>query len=230
MIEVTSDASRLGAYVAACSVTGVEVRDDWPGLADLISSAEERLRSRLDLSTLRDDPTVRAFRDFFWRIGIDPTKVRPSAEALARRVLAGRGVPRINNVVDAGNVASLEHLIPIGLYDADRVSPPLRLRLAEWGEKFTPIGGRERVLRGGEPVLADSAGVIHLFPHRDSLRTMIRPETTEVLVVACGVPSVDPSRVLEAAGLAARLVAEYAGGRVAGGVSLCGAREGDLTF
>ncbi len=223
-IEIREGAARLGAYLAAGVVEGVEVREDWPGLAELIASVESGLRTRLELDSLKADPVVRAFRDFFWRIGIDPTKTRPSAEALARRILAGKGIPRINNVVDAGNVASLEFLIPIGLYDLDRTRPPFSLRLAEPGEEFTPIGGNPKILRGGEPVLADSLGVLHLFPHRDCQRTMIRPETKRVLVVACGVPAVEPDRVLAAARRAAGLVAKYADGRVAEEVCLYGAR------
>ncbi|RLG40877.1 MAG: hypothetical protein DRO01_03460 [Thermoproteota archaeon] len=223
-IVVQEGASRIGAYVAAGVVGGVEVREDWPGLTELIASVERDLRARVSLDSLRDDPVVRAFRDFFWRIGIDPTKTRPSAEALARRVLAGRGIPRINNVVDAGNGASLELLVPIGLYDLDRVEPPIHLRLAEAGEEFTPIGGSARTLSGGEPVLADSLGILHLFPHRDCRRTMIRPDTRRVFVVACGVPGVEPDRVLAAARRAAALLSEYAGGRIVEEARLFGAR------
>ncbi len=223
-IVVREGASSIGAYVAAGVVGGVEVRKDWPGLTRLIASVESDLRARMSPDSLKDDPVVRAFRDFFWRIGIDPTKTRPSAEALARRVLSGRGIPRINNVVDAGNVASLELLVPIGLYDLDKIEPPISLRLAKAGEEFTPIGGRTRTLGGGEPVLADSLGILHLFPHRDCRRTMIRPDTRRVLVVACGVPGVDPDRVLAAARRAAALLSKYAGGRTVEEVRLFGAR------
>ncbi|MCD6591402.1 MAG: hypothetical protein J7K78_00090, partial [Thaumarchaeota archaeon] len=59
----------------------------------------ERIRSRFRLEDLKDEPLIRAYRDFFWRIGIDPTKIRPASEALIRRILSGKGLPRINTLV-----------------------------------------------------------------------------------------------------------------------------------
>ena len=72
------------------------------------------------------------------RVGIDPTKTRPSNEALLRRVLKGEALYRVNTLVDALNLASLRHQLPFGLYDAARLRPPVLLRR----------GGRRRGLRG----------------------------------------------------------------------------------
>jgi DNA/RNA-binding domain of Phe-tRNA-synthetase-like protein len=63
---------------------------------------EARRRLSLTLPSLKDHPIIRAYRDFYWRLGIDPTKQRPSSEGLARRLLAQGRLPRINSVVDAG--------------------------------------------------------------------------------------------------------------------------------
>ena len=221
-IVVEPDVREIGAFLATCVVAGASVRDDWPGLSDLIAELEEKVRREHTLEGLKEHPIVRAYRDFFWRIGIDPTKTRPSAEALVRRILSGRGLPRINNVVDAGNIASVETLVPIGLYDFDRLKGTLRLRFAEEGEEFHPIGGRPHELSGGVPVLADDEGVIHLFPHRDSVRTMIRPDTSRVLAVACGVPRVDEGLVVRAARRTAELIVEFAGASTAEGPKLHG--------
>jgi DNA/RNA-binding domain of Phe-tRNA-synthetase-like protein len=74
-------------------------------------------------TTLKDNPAVRAYRDFYWKLDIDPTKTRPSGEALLRRVLHGEELLCISTVVDAYNLASMKtsfvHLpIPrLGLYE-----------------------------------------------------------------------------------------------------------------
>ena len=148
-----------------------------------------------DLESLKDDPMVRAYRDFYWRIGIDPTKTRPASEALIRRFLKNQSIPKINNVVDAGNIASLKTVVPIGLYDTNNISGKLTLRFAKNGERFTDITGRTEDLQGNEIVLADSSCILHLFPHRDSQRTMINQNTKKILIVGCGVPGVPRSRV-----------------------------------
>ncbi len=159
----------------------VRVRHDYD-----YSKVMDELRARLTFSKddLKNHPVVRALRDFYWRLGIDPTKVRPSSEALARRFLIGN-IPSINNVVDAGNIASIETLVPIGIYDLAMVKGRLVLRRAISNEEFIDITGKVSRLTGKEIVLADEQGVIHVFPHKDALRTSVKDDTSRVLIVGC---------------------------------------------
>jgi DNA/RNA-binding domain of Phe-tRNA-synthetase-like protein len=209
LIVVSGELAGLGVFVSYAVVRGVRVSST-PGFIDeLLRGEEERVRGVIgDVGRLTENPIVQAYRRFMWRLGIDPTKVRPSSEALARRVLHGGSVPRVNSVVDIGNLVSLKTLVPIGLYDLDTISPPLRLKLSEGYEEFAPIGsqGVER-LRKGLPVIVDSRGlVIHVYPHRDSRVSMITDRTRNVLVVSCGAPGVPRSLVREAVELVIRLV------------------------
>ncbi len=190
---------------------GVEVRKGDLKVRHVMDEVLEKVKGKMKLEELKDDPVVRAYRNFYWRIGIDPTKQRPSGEALVRRALRGN-VPSINNVVDAGNLASMETLIPIGLYDLDRVKGELELRYAKDGELFLPIGGKEEKLRTNQIVLADEEKVLHVFPHRDSRITMITESTRNVLVVACGVPGVEAENVLDACRKATEYLKKLAGG------------------
>jgi DNA/RNA-binding domain of Phe-tRNA-synthetase-like protein len=153
---------------------------------------------RYDLESLKDNPIVRAYRDFYWRIGIDPTKTRPASEALLRRFLKNQNLPKINNVVDAGNISSVKTLVPIGLYDMNGIVGKLNLRSAKNGERFTDITGNTETLQENEIVLADEFGILHLFPHRDSQRTMVNANTKKILIVGCGVPGV-PRSIVDAA-------------------------------
>jgi len=153
----------------------------------------QRLYTKLNvgIESLKDHPTVRALRDFYWRIGIDPTKTRPSSEALARRFVANRKIPKINNVVDAGNIASVETSVPIGIYDADKIVGDVTLRLAYNNEEFIDISNEKHVLLGREIVLSDSNGIIHVFPYRDAFRTRVSEDTKKVLIIGCGVPGIE---------------------------------------
>jgi DNA/RNA-binding domain of Phe-tRNA-synthetase-like protein len=138
------------------------------------------------LNDLKDDPVIAAFRSFYWRIGIDPTKQRPASEALIRRMLQGNPIPSVNYIVDAGNIASIRTRIPIGLYDYAKLKAPLRLSMSNGGEPFTDISGKVSKTTE-EIVLRDELGIIHLFPHRDCDRTRITPDTKEVLILGCKV-------------------------------------------
>jgi len=209
LIEVSQELVRLGVYLYYVVIRNVRVSRT-PGVIDeMLRAEEERVRSSIgDPAKLTENPVVQAYRKLLWRVGVDPTKVRPSSEALARRILHGGSLPRVNNVVDVGNLVSLKTLVPIGLYDLDRISPPLVLKLSEGGEEFSPIGsqGVEKLKRG-LPVIVDSRGVVvHVYPHRDSRVSMIVGDTRNVLVIACGAPGVPRSLVREAADMVVRIL------------------------
>ena len=81
-----------------------------------------------------------AYRDFYWKLDIDPTKTRPSGEALLGRVLHGHDLPCISMVVDAYNLASMKTIIQISGFNKDRLNSPLQICFAENDETFTGIG------------------------------------------------------------------------------------------
>lgn len=118
-------------------------------------------------------------RELYRRFGLDPTRHRPSSEALLRRARRG-GWPRINSLVDVANVMSLLLQTPVGLHDLDRVEgTELVLRLGGAGETYEGIG-KERVNVAGRLCLADAAGACG-NPSSDSARTMITTATERAL-------------------------------------------------
>ncbi len=217
-IRVNDDVQEMGIFLFWVVVEGVKVSKTEGEALKIVKRGVDEIRKRYSLESLKDDPTVKAYRKFYWRIGIDPTKTRPSSEALVRRILRGKSFPLINNVVDAGNLVSALTLIPIGLYDVDKITGNPILRMAEEGELFRPIGGETELLTGKEVVLADNEKVMFLYPHRDSKETAITEETKRVLVVAAGVPEVDRGLVKRAAKMSADYIAKFSGGSVSGRV------------
>jgi DNA/RNA-binding domain of Phe-tRNA-synthetase-like protein len=128
-----------------------------------------------------DVPGVAETRALFHRLDIDPTKHRPSSEALLRRVLQGRGLPVVGPIVDVCNLCSLEHQLPLGLYDRDRIRGAIEVRLGLDGEGYPGIR-KQRVNLGDRLLLADDDGAFGA-PTSDSARTSITPQTRSVLVV-----------------------------------------------
>ena len=124
---------------------------------------------------------IAAVRTMYKRVGIDPTKTRPSSEALLRRVRKGDPLPRINAMVDVCNWCSLEFQLPYGLYDAAQIEGDVELRLGREGESYAghPQGrrARRRADRAGR-----SRGPFG-NPTSDSARTMVTTATTRALLV-----------------------------------------------
>src|SRR3954468_17758248 len=98
-----------------------------------------------------------AVRTMYRRTGLDPTKRRPSSEALLRRVRKGEPLPRINSLVDVCNWCSLEFQLPYGLYDLSRVRGPIVLRFGRDGESYPGIR-KDDVHVGARIALADDDG------------------------------------------------------------------------
>jgi DNA/RNA-binding domain of Phe-tRNA-synthetase-like protein len=119
---------------------------------------------------------VERARELYRRFGLDPTRVRPSSEALLRRLKKGEPLPRINSLVDVANALSVQLQVPVGLYDLDKVKgDELVVRLGGKGEGYTGIG-KERVNVEGRICVADAEGPCG-NPSADSARTMITTET-----------------------------------------------------
>lgn len=199
-VKIVNEVRDLGAFIAYYVVRGVDNTKYPPELEIEIKTAVEETRRLYNLETLKDNPVIRAYRDFYWKVlKIDPTKQRPSQEALLRRVIRGENLPRISPVVDSGNIVSIRHLVPIGLYDLSKIREnTLKLRLSEKGEVFYPIGGHPEEL-DGQIVLAAGRQILHVYPYRDSVETKIDVSTKDVLVVVAGVKGVEASRLVEAA-------------------------------
>jgi len=114
-------------------------------------------------------------RALYRRFGVDPTRYRPSSEALLRRVRRGGGLPRVNSLVDIANVVSLRLQVPVGLYDLALVEGRLEVRLGLDGESYAGIG-KETVSVDGRICVSDALGPCG-NPSADSARTMITTAT-----------------------------------------------------
>lgn len=163
-----------------------------------------------DLDRLKENPTFRAYRDFFWKIGIDPTKIRPASEALIRRILRGNPLPQINTFVDAYNLASIATAIPFGAFDLDKMHGTLTMREALRGENFLGIGMENSInLSGGEVVIQDEERLIAIYPYRDADYSKVSPSTRNVLLMVCGVPGIPNETLLKAESIGIDYVTKF---------------------
>jgi DNA/RNA-binding domain of Phe-tRNA-synthetase-like protein len=112
----------------------VTVRENDPMLDAEVDRLCATLRERYGKGKSSEVPGAADARTLYKALGIDPTKTRPSNEALLRRALKGETLYRINTLVDALNLVSLREQLPFGLYDLDRVRPPVTLRKGAPGE------------------------------------------------------------------------------------------------
>ena len=162
---------RLGLVRAAPVAVG-------PAGSDLLAEMERMAASLAAEHAGRQPseiPGLGPARDLYRAFRIDPTRTRPSSEALLRRVLQGKPLPRILNAVDLCNLLSLQFLLPLGLYDAGKIAGEVTLRRGMAGESYPGIR-KDDVHLEGRPVLVDSEGPFG-NPTSDSFRTSVTPDT-----------------------------------------------------
>jgi DNA/RNA-binding domain of Phe-tRNA-synthetase-like protein len=202
-----------GLRVVVRYVDGVTVKGSSPDLQRFKEEVLGQVRQKYSLESLKDVAVFRAYRDFFWTIGIDPTKIRPAAEALIRRILAGKPIPTINNVVDAYNLASIKTEIALAAFNRDELRGDLLMRTSERGERFLGVGMSEAMeLNGGEIVISDDEKLVAVYPYRDAERSKVSETTRNLLILVCGVPGIDERLLAEAGEVALHLVTRFCGG------------------
>ncbi|HNX18808.1 MAG TPA: phenylalanine--tRNA ligase beta subunit-related protein [Acidobacteriota bacterium] len=156
------------------------------------------LAARFAGRTAGEIPHLRPARELYRAIGLDPTKTRPSPEALTRRILRGDPFPRVHPAVDLANLWAVLHGLPVGLYDRDKLEGPIEARVGRAGESYEGIRKGEIHLEG-RFALFDARGPFG-NPSSDSLRASVDEGSRALLFVLWapgGHPESEMARWLE---------------------------------
>jgi DNA/RNA-binding domain of Phe-tRNA-synthetase-like protein len=210
--QVTMDAglkAKCPRAALGCVTAQVTAGEAPAALTEELRAIEEKVAKLPEPRAVLEAAQITATRAGYKALGKDPARYRGSAEALLRRVIAGKGLPRINAVVDVINLVSVESRYSIGLYDLAHIAGEVVFRAGRAGETYKGIGKYDLNLEG-LPVFADAQGP-HGSPTSDSERTMVTAETKQVLAVIVsfgGAEGLDrwAKRMTE-------LLEKYAGGR-----------------
>ncbi|OLC27016.1 MAG: hypothetical protein DMG17_11895 [Acidobacteria bacterium] len=188
MVETLSIAPEFegAARVGLLEIDGVRVQESPEELKTMLNRLADEFAGKYKDHQPGEIPMVKQIRAIFHRAGLDPTRYRPSSESLLRRAVKGKGLYFINSVVDLVNYFSLKTLWPMGLYDADKLKPPITWRVGREGETYTGIG-RDPLNLAHFPLLVDQEGPFG-SPISDSMRTRVTNESTRILWITFAPP------------------------------------------
>ena len=201
----------LPARVAVIQLDNVHVdteRTAFQRLTECAQNYQEQYAGR----SIGDVEGVQAARQLFRAIGIDPTRRRPSSEALLQRALKGKELYAVNLLVDVGNWCSLDFLLPIGIYDADKIQGNITIRTGTEADTYLALNNRTISLHN-RYVLADENGAFG-SPMTDSQRTAVEVTTHTAALVLYAPEDYDLNKLKEQAQLFASRVIEICGGRL----------------
>ncbi len=200
-----------GVTFGMVTIQGVTVSERNDGLWNHIETLSQRLALEFTLERLAENAQIAAVRGLQKSFGFDPTRYRPSSEALLRRVLKGQGLHQVNSAVDVNNLCSLEWLLPMCIYDLRNVERQARVRIGEPGEQYPGIG-RQMFQAENKVVIADESGIMGSTVS-DSERTKVTTATTDILLAIYAPPVLDPRMIERYAALAGQRMVEFNGGQ-----------------
>ncbi|OIJ63718.1 B3/4 domain-containing protein [Streptomyces mangrovisoli] len=172
--------------VAVVTAAGLRGHELWPATAAAIAELEGELAEGTWRPADETDPRVEAWHAAYRSFGTNPRRVRPSVDALGRRLAKTGVLPRINPAVDSYNTVSVRHGLPAGAFDLDQVTGDIDIRYADGGETFTPLGEPDttETPKPGEVIYIDTTDVLtRHWNHRDAHRTRVTEDSTRVAFV-----------------------------------------------
>ncbi|NGO07367.1 hypothetical protein G5C60_06805 [Streptomyces sp. HC44] len=172
--------------IALVTATGLRSREPWPHTTAALEDLEQQLADGTWHPADETDPRIEAWHTAYRSFGTNPRRIRPSVDALGRRLAKKGTLPRINAAVDSYNAVSVRHALPAGAFDLDHVTGDVDIRHADGTESFTPLGEPDTVEnpKPGEIIYADATGVLtRHWNHRDAHRTRVTEDSTHVTFV-----------------------------------------------
>ena len=179
--EIAKACPDLHVAVVECSVVNT-VSDEQ--LWKEITEVETHIRTTCKLEDINKFPPIQATRQAYKRLGKDPNRYRPSAEALRRRILRELPLYKIDTLVDIINLLSIQSGYSIGGFDAGKIDGDLVLGVGREGEIYHGIGRGELNI-AGLPVYRDNQGGVGT-PTSDEERTKIDMNTGKLLMIING--------------------------------------------
>ncbi|MFH8759219.1 B3/4 domain-containing protein [Streptomyces atroolivaceus] len=172
--------------VAVVTATGLRGHEPWPATAAAQRNLEQQLADGAWQPADESDPRIAVWHTAYRSFGTNPRRIRPSVDALGRRLAKKGTLPRINPAVDSYNTVSVRHGLPAGAFDLDHVTGDVEIRYADGSETFTPLGEPDTVEnpKPGEIIYTDTTDVLtRHWNHRDAHRTRVTEDSTHVAFV-----------------------------------------------
>jgi DNA/RNA-binding domain of Phe-tRNA-synthetase-like protein len=142
---------------------------------------QESLFFDMQEKELTDFAGIAEWRQVFKATGTNPSRYRPSVEALYRRIKKQNYLQPVHSAIDLNNFFSLQYEVPIGIYDTEQINGPVFLKIGEDGEEYVGLNGRNNSLKD-MIVSADETGPFG-SPFVDSERTKVTEVTKQALQI-----------------------------------------------
>jgi DNA/RNA-binding domain of Phe-tRNA-synthetase-like protein len=173
---------------------GVENPQQHPQLDEKKKELENALRAQFssyDRTSLRAIPVLASYRNYYKQFN----KTYHVQHQLETLVFKKRHIPKVAALIEAMFMAELKNLLLTAGHDLNAIEPPLRIDVAKGTESYTRLNGDAQILKAGDMMIADAAGIVSCIIYGPDRRTRIRPETNRVVFTVYAPPGIEESDV-----------------------------------
>jgi len=199
--------SKIAKFCLLAIEAKVEVKESPSELIELISSREKDISAHLKTSEISKLEAIAYSREAYKKLGKEPARYRLSAEALMRRMVKGKGIYTINNIVEITNLISITHFYSIGTYNADKIKGDILFDIGKSTDLYESIGRGELNIEN-LPVFRDELGAFG-NPTSDSDRTKITNKCQNMLMIIISFGG-EREKLQNAGNFAIKLLHEFA--------------------
>ena len=175
-LKLACPSLRLG--IIQCKVN---TQEECPDLWQIINENTLNIQENITIADIKDIPSIHSSKCGYRAVGKDPSRYRLSAESLLRRIVNGKGLYKINNVVDLLNLVSIKSGFSIGGYNADKIEGTVCFGIGKANEEYQGIG-RGSLNIDKLPIFRDNRSAFG-SPTSDSLRTQIDENCESFLMI-----------------------------------------------
>lgn len=172
------------AMIRVVVAHGLRNADRWDETTRQLENTELAAREGYVELPGESHPAIASWHEAYRKFGTNPRRIRPSVDALHRRLARQGRLPRVNGAVDAYNLASVRFVVPAGAFDSQALTGAITIRFAEAGDRFTPLGEPDVLEEPppGEVVYACGREILtRHWNHRDSHHTRVQEHTTSAI-------------------------------------------------
>lgn len=182
-IQISSEISSLvpDFKIGIIEYKNITVADSPPMLKSKLQLFQESLFFDLENKNVTELPGVQEWRSIFKKTGKDPNRYRPSVEALYRRVKKQNFLHAVQSAIDVNNLFSLQYEVPIGIYDLEKLSGSITIRIGQENEEYIGLNGRPNSLK--QLILSADAQGPFGSPFVDSERSPVTEKTKNALQI-----------------------------------------------
>jgi|GEM_PF-3173042 len=197
--------------ISYCIFRNVDVLNTPPRMKKVARSVERDIREHLSSESWEKQLNIDTWMKLFNNMGLMEIEERPASVQLVERILSGKNIYKINNIVDAANITAAKYLVPVGVFNFDSITPPIKLRMALPGENMIPLFQEDPIeVNLKEIVYTDASGIFSRYS-KDADRTKITDDTKNVFAVVDGTDEIDRGYLEEARSFLISLIKDTCG-------------------